>query len=467
VHLQLPPQWKQISTGLDALAGQPGTFRAPDFDVLYDCPIIMGNQERLQFTVQGVPHYLAMENVAADVSRPKMLADLRRMVEAATKMMGDVPYHHYTFLLMGRGNGGIEHLNSASIQFAGDHLKTDAEYLRWLSYVCHEYFHNFNVKRIRPIALGPFDYEQENLTHMLWVSEGLSVYYQDLLLVRAGLMTRDQYLDKMASAIGAFENAPGHHYQSATESSWETWNNSSGVGGDRNTTISYYSSGGMLGAMLDLAIRQGSRNRKSLDDVMRALYRRYYLELKRGFTDAEFRQECETAAGGDLSEVFAYAFTTREVNYARYFAMAGLDLEATSKEAPGAYLGADTHTEGLPPPLAPAGGRGGRGRSATPPTRLVVTDIAAGSPTEAAGLLPADVILQADGGPAAAGPLSQTLLSRKAGDRLHLRIARYGAEMELEVTLAGNVARTYKLSPSPQAAPAQAAILSDWLRVAQ
>jgi predicted metalloprotease with PDZ domain len=119
--------------------------------------------------------------------------------------------------MMGRGNGGIEHLNSASIQFDGNGLSTPNGYLRWLSYVCHEYFHTFNVKRIRPIALGPFNYDMENLTNMLWVSEGLSVYYQDLLLVRAGLMTRDQYLEKIENAMATFENASGHHYQSATE----------------------------------------------------------------------------------------------------------------------------------------------------------------------------------------------------------------------------------------------------------
>jgi predicted metalloprotease with PDZ domain len=467
VAIQLPAAWKQIATGLEPVVGTPGAFQAPDYDVLYDCPILMGNQEYLQFTVKGVPHYLAIENVAAQVSRPKMLADLRRMVEAATRMMGDVPYRHYTFLLMGRGNGGIEHLNSASIQFAGDRLNTDAEYLRWLSYVCHEYFHNFNVKRIRPIALGPFDYEQENLTRMLWVSEGLSVYYQDLLLVRAGLMTREQYLDKMASSIGAFENASGHRYQSATESSWNTWDNGSGVGGDRNTTISYYNNGAMLGAMLDLGIRAGSGNRKSLDDVMRGLYRKYYLEKKRGFTDAEFRQECEAAAGDALSEVFDYASTTREVNYSRYFALAGLKLESTAKDAPGAYIGMDTHAEELPSGQMPAGGRGGRGRGGVPPSRLVVTDIAAGSPADAAGLKPGDVVLQADGAPASAASLSQALLARKAGDKLRLRIARAGAESELDVTLAGNTARTYKLSPAAQAAPAESAILSDWLRAAQ
>jgi len=208
----------------------------------------------------------------------------------------------------------------------------------------------------------------------LWVSEGLSVYYQDLLLVRAGLMTPQQYLAKMAAAMGSFENAAGHHYQSATESSLNTWNSGSGVGGDRNTTISYYNNGAMLGAMLDLKIRDASGNRKSLDDVMRGLYRKYYLEKKRGFTDAEFRQECEGAAGGDLNEVFEYASTTKEVDYARYFALAGVRLDVAIEEAPGGYIGLDTRSEELPP-LAPAGrgpsgggrgdgggGRGGAGR---------------------------------------------------------------------------------------------------------
>ena len=465
VTIQLPAIWKQIATGLEPVQGKPGAFSAANFDVLYDCPILMGNQEYLQFAVKSVPHYVALENVAEQVNRTKMLADLQKMVQAATNLMGDVPYQHYTFLMMGRGNGGIEHLNSASIQFAGDRLNTDAEYLRWLSYVCHEYFHNFNVKRIRPIALGPFDYDQENLTHMLWVSEGLSVYYQDLLLVRAGLMTRDQYLAKMAAAIGAFENASGHHYQSATESSWNTWHTGSGIGGDRNTTISYYNNGAMLGAMLDLKIREGSANRKSLDDVMRGLYRKYYLEKKRGFTDAEFRQECEGAAGGDLSEVFDYASTTREVNYAKYFALAGLKLDSASAGAPGAYLGIDTHTEDLPPSQMAAGG--GRGRGAAPLTRLVITDISAGSPAEAAGLRAGDVILQADGATATDVALSGMLLARKDGEKVRLRISRGGGDQDIDVTLKANAAKTYTLSPGSAPTAAQGAILDNWLRAGQ
>ena len=476
VTIQLPAGWKQVATGLEPVPGKSGVFEAPDFDVLYDCPILIGNQEYLQFSIKGVPHFVAIENVAPQVSRPRMLADLQKMVETATRLMGDVPYRHYTFLMMGRGNGGIEHLNSASIQFAGDRLNTDPEYLRWLSYVCHEYFHNFNVKRIRPIALGPFDYDQENLTNMLWVSEGLTVYYQDLLLVRAGLMTRAQYLDKMAAAIGAFENSSGRHYQSATESSWNTWNSGSGVGVDRNVAISYYNNGAMLGAMLDLKIRESSGNRKSLDDVMRGLYKKYYLEKKRGFTDAEFRRECESAAGAGLAEVFSYASTTREVDYTKYFLMAGLKLESAPGEANGAYLGVDTDTQEIPPAEMPItagrggamrGGPGGRGRGGAPATRLVVTDLAAGSPAETASIKSGDIVVQVNGQLATAMELSAALLAAKSGDSIRLRISRGGVEQELEATLAANIARTYKLSLVGAPSAGQAAILDDWLRTAQ
>jgi predicted metalloprotease with PDZ domain len=469
VTIQLPGNWKRISTGLEPVKGQPNTFEAADYDVLYDCPILIGNQESYQFDVKGVPHFVAVENVAADVDRNKMMADLKTIVTAATQLIGEVPYKRYTFLMMGRGNGGIEHSNSSSNQFDGNALSTPAGYLRWLSFICHEYFHNFNVKRIRPLALGPFDYDQENLTNMLWVSEGLSVYYQDLILVRAGLMTRDQYLTKMANAIGTFENASGHHYQSATESSQNTWNSGSGVGGDRNTTISYYNNGSMLGAMLDLSIRQGSGNRKSLDDVMRALYRKFYLTKKRGFTDAEFRAECEGAAGASLVEVFDYASTTKEVDYARYFVLAGLKLDSTTEDAPGGFIGLDTDAQAIAPAEMPASaGRGGRGgRGGTPAFRLVVTDVAANSPAASAGLKAGDRIVDVEGTAATASVLNTAINAKKPGDKIKLHVSREGSPVELEVEVARNVKRTYILSPADGATAAQNEVLNAWLRKAE
>jgi len=439
VAIQLPPNWTRIATGLDDdAAGRANTFVAPDFDVLYDSPILMGNQESLSFTVEGIPHRVAIENVAASVDREKMLADLKRMVEAATRLIGDIPYKHYSFLMMGTGNGGIEHANSASIAFNGKSLESENGYRGWLSYVAHEYFHNFNVKRIRPIALGPFDYDKENLTDMLWVSEGLSVYYQDILLVRAGLATRQQYLEKMQNSIARFENAPGRHYQSATESSLNAWGTGSGVGADRSTSISYYDNGAMLGAMLDLKIRNESRNARSLDDVMRGLYRKYYLGKKRGFTDAEFREECESAAGAPLSEVFEYASTTNDVDYAKYFAYAGLEIEVTKQEAPGAYLGINTHTQD---------------------GKLVITSVTADSPAQAAGLRAGDQVLEVDGTKATPKALNDLLAARKAGDRIKVQ--------DVEVVLAANTKRVFAIREAVGPNALQAAILKDWMRAGQ
>jgi predicted metalloprotease with PDZ domain len=460
VEIQLPANWQRISTGLEPVKGKSNTFEAPNFDVLYDCPILIGNQERFEFTVKGVPHFVAIENVAADVDRKKMIEDLKTMVTAATGLMGDVPYKHYTFLMMGRGRGGIEHANSSSNQFDGNSLSTPAGYLRWLSFVCHEYFHNFNVKRIRPLALGPFDYDQENLTKMLWVSEGLSVYYQDLILVRAGLMSKEQYLTKMAGAIGTFENAAGHRYQSATESSLNTWNSGSGVGGDRDTTISYYENGAMLGAMLDLKIRQGSGNQRSLDDVMRGMYRKFYQQKQRGFTDAEFRAECESAAGSSLSDVFAYASTSKEVDYAPYFALAGLQLDAITEDAAGGFIGLDTHSEEVP-----ASETGGR-RGGNPQFRLVVTDAAGGSPAAQAGIQTGDRLMQVDGIAATAAVLNNALKTRAPGEKIRLHISSAGMEKDVEVTVARNVKKTFRLSEASETTAAQKAILSNWLRKA-
>ena len=445
VTIQLPANWKQIATGLDPVPGRPNTFSAPDFDVLYDCPILMGNQEVLGFEVQGRPHKVALENVSPAVDRQKMISDLKRMVEAATGLIGDVPYRHYTFLMIGTGNGGIEHANSAACFFNGNSLNDENGYLRWLSYICHEYFHNFNVKRIRPLALGPFDYDTENLTDMLWVSEGLSVYYQDLILVRAGLMTREQYLEKMQNAITRFEEGAGHHYQSTTESSLYTWGGS-GMRGDRGTTISYYDNGAMLGAMLDLKIRNESRNQKSLDDVMRALYRKYYLAKKRGFTDAEFRAECEGAAGGPLADVFECASTTRDVDYGKYFLYAGLDLQVATQESAGTYIGLDTQAiDG----------------------RLVVSDVTAGSPAHKAGLSARDEILELNGSKATTKALSELLASGKPGETIKVRFSRSGAAQELEVTSAKNTKASYNITQVPRQSPLQELIQKDWLRKSQ
>lgn len=441
ITIRLPEGWRQIATGLDQVKGRPGTFTAPDFDVLFDSPFLLGNQEVMQFQVRGIPHQVVIEDVPAKVDLAKMADDLRRIVSAAAGIMGDIPYRHYTFLLMGKGRGGIEHANSAACSFNGEGLVDEKDYRGWLSYIAHEYFHAFNVKRIRPLALGPFDYETKNLTDMLWVSEGLTVYYEDIIMVRAGLMTDDQYLERMKNAMAGFENSPGRRYQSATESSLETWDGS-GFGGDRKTTISYYDNGAMLGAMLDLKIRNDSGNRKSLDDVMRTLYQKYALGRKRGFTDTEFREECERAAGGSLAEVFEYASTTKDVDYVKYLAYAGLRVVDTPREAPGAYLGINTQTIG---------------------GKLMVSGTSEGSPAANAGVGAGDEILGLDGARAGTRVLSDMLTTKKPGEIVKVRLSRGGDVRDVEIVLGTNMRHDYAIMRDPNPTPLQASILKDWL----
>jgi predicted metalloprotease with PDZ domain len=277
---------------------------------------------------------------------------------------------------------------------------------------------------------------------MLWVSEGLSVYYQDLLLVRAGLITPAQYLEKLAASMSHFESANGHRYQSATDSSRLTWSTNSGIGFDRDTSISYYDNGAMLGAMLDLKIREDSLNSRSLDDVMRALYRKYYKEKKRGFTDAEFREECENAAGAPMDEAFSYASTTRDPDYAKYFNYAGVATAIDEQEAPGSYLGLDSQiVDG----------------------KLMVVGTSVNSPAEGAGLKAGDELLDAEGSKATPKALNDLLKAKKPRDILKLKVRRGGATLDLEAILERNTRHTYALKPAPESSPMQSKVFAGWL----
>lgn len=436
--------WSKISTGLDPVAARPNTFFAPDFDVLYDCPILIGNQEILSFQVQGIPHSFVGNDLGV-FDRAKFVADLKRMVEAAVAIIGEIPYQHYTFISIGPGGGGLEHLNSTALTFSASSLNTPAGYKNFLAFVAHEFFHLYNVKRIRPIALGPFDYDQENYTRMLWVSEGITVYYEDLILKRAGLIARDEYLERARGYIARYENIPGHLFQPVTESSFDTWMKFfSRSENSANTTISYYDKGAALGMLLDFKIRHESQNRKSLDDVMRTLYQRFYKEKKRGFTDQEFREVCESAAGVPLPEIFdVYAPTVKDIDYPKYFAYAGLEIDVTPREAPGVSFGAATRTQDGNP---------------------VISSVEWDSPAQRAGLSAQDEILALDGIRVTPRTLGEILNSKKPGDQLRVLISRRNAIREIEVALGKKMERSFRVQLLSNPTALQAAILKDMLR---
>lgn len=338
VSFELYPGWNTISTGLEPVRGKEHTYSSTCFDVLYDSPILAGNQEVITFSVDSVPHSIAVLH-PGDYDREALKRDYAKVVRSAVSIIGEMPYAHYTFLIMGQGMGGLEHLNSMAVftgREKGDIYPAERKaFLSWMTFIAHEFFHLYNIKSIRPIALGPFDYDRENYTNMLWVSEGFTVYYENIIMNRAGFMSPEEMLQYLSSSITAYESIPGSKVQSATESSFDTWINFfSRSENSQNTTISYYDKGCGLGLLLDLKIRHNTANRRSLDDVMRTLYHDYHKGLGRGFTDEEFRLVCETIAGTSLDELFGWASSTVRPDYDRYLDYAGLRLKEEAPSPP-------------------------------------------------------------------------------------------------------------------------------------
>ena len=423
VTIQPPKIFSRISTGLDPVAGKINTFFASDFDALYDCPIYLGNQEVLSFEVRGITHYLAFENPKS-FDTQKLAADLKKIVEVAVSVIGNIPYHHYTFIIMGPGQGGLEHRNSTAV-FSGSQYtgNNPTAYKNWLAFLTHEYFHLYNIKSIRPIALGPFDYDRENYTNMLWVSEGITVYYEYVILNRAGIMNREECFQQLSKNIMNYENIPGHLFQSATQSSFDTWIQFFSRGDNAsNTTISYYDKGCILGMLMDLKIRHQTSNKKSLDDVMRKLYGEFYLEKKRGFTDKEFRDVCDNIAGTNLEEIFSYASTVTLIDYPKYLSYTDWILILHQKNFPEPILAHQYNKRG---------------------ENLVVTGIVWNSPAWYSGLSSQDEILELDGSLATAKAWDELLNSKQAGQKIMIAYSSRNIKKETEIVLTKKIEKHF------------------------
>ncbi|RYZ40512.1 MAG: M61 family peptidase, partial [Sphingobacteriales bacterium] len=324
--------WNQVSTGLPRTSKdkdkEKWVFEAENYDVLVDSPFEIGNHKVLKFESAGIPHYVAMYGEGS-YEEEKLLRDMKKITDECTKVFGENPVKEYLFIVhnLPGGGGGLEHLNSTTLQVNRWQYSSEGGYNGFLALVAHEYFHLWNIKRIRPEALGPFNYAGENYTTALWFAEGITSYYDDYLTHRAGFYSPDRYLGIVSSSITSVENTPGNMVQSLSESSWDAWikfyrrsENSS------NAEVSYYSKGAVIGMVMDVDIRNVTQNKKSLDDVMRLLWDNYK-KTGRGFTDAELQKAFETVAGKSYDDFFRnHIFGTKTIDYNQYFAYAGLKL---------------------------------------------------------------------------------------------------------------------------------------------
>ncbi len=437
-------KFSYVSTGLDPVPGKENTFSAPDFDVLYDCPILAGNQEILKFETGGITYTIAAENLG-NLNRTELIDDFRKIVETATSIIGDIPYRHYTFIMMNNGMGGLEHTNSMAV--FTNRLNSESGRIGngWLSFIAHEFFHLYNVKTIRPIDLGPFDYDKENYTTMLWFSEGVTSYYENLILNRAGFFTRDDVFREISSSVAACENIPGRLFQSVAASGFDSWmyflNRSENAA---NTTISYYDKGCAIGMLLDLKIRNESGNKKSIDDVMRTLYNTWYKGKKRGFTDKEFREVCEKTAGSSLSEIFdSYISTTAEIDYKKYLGYAGLEIDTEPVETGEYWIGADVRQSG---------------------DNLAITRVEWNSPAWKAGLSAQDVITVINGQKATYGLFRETMEKNIPGNKVQLGTSHRDITNEVEIIPVKKTTRSFAIKPASDRNQLQEAVLNSWLR---
>ena len=440
------PAWKEISTGLQPVGSDKWVLQAPNFDMLADSPIEIGNQEIFTFQAAGVPHTVAIYGKPL-YNQERLKADMIKIVEAATAVTGENPNQNYTFIVHcapGIG-GGLEHLNSTTVQTSPFFATTEKTYKSFLGLVSHEYFHLWNVKRIRPKALGPFDYENENYTNLLWVSEGITSYYDDLLLRRGGIYTPEQYLEVAAGNITAIENIPGNKVQSVTESSFDAWIKSYRPNENSiNSTISYYSRGAVIGNLLDLEILGATRGQKSLDDVFRYLWTEYYQKQSRGYTDEEFKKAVERVAGHNLDAFFnEHIAGTKTFDYNKYFGYAGLKLVNQNEGKTEAFLGANTS--------AATG-------------KLMVTSVLRDSPAWKNGINVNDEIVALNNFRVGAD-LNTMIQMYRPNDKIKVTVARAGRLLDVDVTLTNNPTVSYKLEKIPNATPEQVLVYNKWLRI--
>jgi predicted metalloprotease with PDZ domain len=432
VRVELPPAWKTTASPLNPIAGVAHAFRAADFDELVDSPLIAGNPVIREFDVAGKKHYLVLEGDPSFFDADRAATDAKKIVEAAgTVFAGRYDYSRYYFqTLVTDAGGGIEHKNSTMLMTGRFTTRNPRSYLGWNRLVAHEYFHNWNVKRLRPIELGPFDYENEVLTKSLWIAEGFTEYYAGVLVRRAGLQTRDDYLEELSDNIEQVQTRPGRLVTPVGMASYDTWIKQYRPDENTaNTSIDYYPKGAVIAFLLDAKIRKATNGAKSLDDAMRLAYQRY--SGAKGYTLDQFYGTMNEVAGIDLKPWFHSAVdTTDELDYAEALSYFGLRFRPIDAKNARPYLGLVTRIDN---------------------GRLLVSQVRRGTPAHEAGLNVDDEILAIDDVRVRADGLNTRLDLYRAGDTIAFLVSRRDRLTRVPLTLAADPGRRWRLEVAPDA----------------
>ena len=441
VHIDAPADWK-VATGLEPVDGNPRTRFAPDYDVLVDSPLEIGLHDVIPFDVDEVPHEIVIwGDIKYDAGR--LIADFTRIVKEGIAIFGDMPYKRYVFLVhvSPDARGGTEHLNSTIMQTTRRSFETEAGYKAFLGLVSHEMFHTWNVKQFRPAGIHPYDYTKENYTDLLWVAEGATSYYDDLILVRCGLESADAYLALLGRAIESQRNRPGSRVQSLAESSFDAWVKfNHPTPDDVNSTISFYEAGAMASLLLDMELRTRTDNRVSLDDAMRKLYVRFPLSGS-GYTMEDLVGILDRMSESSFRTFFE-SFITGAGVYPFEDALRVVGLEVLFHPESKPYAGLHLHD-----------------RSGVLEVRSVLSD----GPACLAGVNAGDEIVALDGKRVTADEFEEYIAVLNTGDVIQLHIVRRGRLRTFEVKVRGRSAGRCQLARVKSPTEAQKAAYRSWL----
>lgn len=439
VRLQLPEDWSRSETALPPHPDGPAhRYLAPDVDTLIDAPLVLGNPDVRLFDVDGVPHHLVTLGHPGPWDHERAVSDVEQLADGIVDFWGEIPYPEYWFLnVLAEVSGGLEHRDSTLMMTSRWNTARRAERLRWLGLVSHEFFHTWNVKRLQPAELARPDYERELYTPSLWIAEGVTSYYDDLLLARSGLMTEDEYLERMSSNIADVQHRPGRRVQPLSAASFDAWikhyrRDENSV----NSSVSYYTKGAVVAWLLDARIRRATQDRRSLDDLMRLARARTQGE---GYSPEAFRALASELAGVDLSAFFADTVDgTEELDFGGALQWWGLRFRPRSGPIAG-WLGASVDRD------------------------LIVTEVLRDGPAWHAGLTVGDEILALDDERLSEALLDRRLAALGPGHSGQLLVARRGHLRQLGLTLGPPPQRSWALQPDPGASPIAARRRAAWL----
>ena len=440
----IPPysNWK-VTTTLSKVEGEANTFIAPDFDTLVDTPVEIGTQQVYSFEVLGKPHALAIWS-KGNANSEQIIADTTKIIETEAEIFGDLPYEQYLFLLhlSGSGFGGLEHKECCTLNYPRFGFRDREKYERFIQLVAHEFFHLWNVKRIRPKALERFNYEAESYTTSLWFCEGTTSYYDLLIPLRAGIYNRQTCLKNLSKDITKYLNTDGRKVQPLGESSYDAWiklyrRNAY----SDNNQISYYLKGQFVSLLLDLLLRAKYNNERSLDDVMRLMWSRFGRE-ETGFTEQQLREAISEVAEANLDDFFTRCIeTTEELPFDDYLDPFGLYLKTVADtEVP--YLGIKVQSEN---------------------NREVIQFVAAESPAELGGIDAQDELLAIDGMKVDAKSLNDRLKDYQVEETIQVTVFHQDELKTLPIVLARPQSSSYELAIKNDLSQAQRQNLRGWL----